>query len=47
VVGVIRNDELMRFDDPRAAHVQPGDRMVYLHSHRVQEGRVLGHATDR
>jgi hypothetical protein len=27
--------------------VQPGDRMVYLHSHRVQEGRVLGHATDR
>ena len=47
VVGVIRNDELMRFDDPRAAHVQPGDRMVYLHSHRGQEGRVLGHATDR
>jgi voltage-gated potassium channel len=47
VVGVIRNDELMRFDDPRAAHVQPGDRVVYLHSHRVQEGRVLGHATDR
>jgi voltage-gated potassium channel len=37
VVGVIRNDELMRFDDPRAARVQPGDRVVYLHSHRAQD----------
>jgi voltage-gated potassium channel len=34
VVGIIRAGELMRFDDPRAAAVQPGDRVVYLHSHR-------------
>jgi voltage-gated potassium channel len=34
VVGVIRDGELMRFDDPRAAHLQPSDRVVYLHSHR-------------
>jgi hypothetical protein len=33
-VGVIRDGELMRFDDPRAAHLQPSDRVVYLHSHR-------------
>jgi voltage-gated potassium channel len=35
VVGVIRDGELMRFDDPRAAHLQPSDRVVYLHSHRT------------
>ena len=39
VVGVIRNEELMRFDDPRAARVQAGDRVVYLHSHRGSERR--------
>jgi voltage-gated potassium channel len=33
IVGVIRDDELMRFDDPRVANVEPGDRIVYLHSH--------------
>lgn len=36
-VGVIRSDELMRFDDPRAAHVQAGDRVVYLHSNRAKD----------
>ena len=30
VVAVIRNGLLLRFDDPRAAVVQPGDRIVYL-----------------
>jgi hypothetical protein len=34
---VIRNGELMRFDDPRATRVQPGDRVVYLHSHRAKD----------
>jgi hypothetical protein len=37
VVGVIRDDELMRFDDPRAQQLQAGDRVVYLHSHRAQD----------
>lgn len=36
-VGVIRGDELMRFDDPRATHVEAGDRVVYLHSNRADE----------
>ena len=35
VVGVIRGDELIRFDDPRAAELQAGDQVVYLHSHRT------------
>ena len=34
VVAVGRGEELMRFDDPRAASVEPGDRVVYLRSHR-------------
>ena len=34
VVGVIRGDELIRFDDPRANELRPGDQVVYLHSHR-------------
>ncbi len=34
IVGVIRDSELMRFDDPRAAQVEPGDRVIQLISHR-------------
>lgn len=34
VVGVLRGEDLMRFDDPRAATVEPDDRVVYLRSHR-------------
>ena len=34
MVGVIRDDELIRFDDPRANELRPGDQVVYLHSHR-------------
>jgi voltage-gated potassium channel len=34
VVAVIRGEEIMRFDDPRAEDVAPGDRVVYLRSHR-------------
>lgn len=30
VVAVIRGEQLLRFDDPRAATVRPGDRIVYL-----------------
>jgi voltage-gated potassium channel len=30
VVAVERGGELIRFDDPRASHVQAGDRIVYL-----------------
>ena len=35
VVAVARDDDLMRFDDPRAKTVSPGDRVVYLSSHRT------------
>ena len=35
VVGVIRDEELIRFDDARAAELQAGDQVVYLHSHRT------------
>jgi voltage-gated potassium channel len=34
VVGVFRDGELMRFDDPRVATLTEGDRLVYLKSHR-------------
>jgi voltage-gated potassium channel len=34
VVAVVRGEDLMRFDDPRAKTVKPGDRVVYLRSHR-------------
>ena len=30
VIAIIRNGELLRFDDPAAAHLHPGDRLVYL-----------------
>lgn len=35
VVAVVRGEDLMRFDDPRAKTVKPGDRVVYLTSHRT------------
>jgi voltage-gated potassium channel len=35
VVGVIRDDQLIRFDDPQAAELKAGDQVVYLHSHRA------------
>ncbi len=34
VVAIARDGDLLRFDDPRAAAVQPGDRIVHLRSHR-------------
>ncbi len=34
VVAVERGEELMRFDDRRAATVQAGDRVIHLRSHR-------------
>jgi voltage-gated potassium channel len=34
VVGVIRDGQVMRFDDPRTAQLEDGDQVVYLHSHR-------------
>jgi len=34
LVGVVRNDELMRFDDPRTAELQVGDQLICLRSHR-------------
>ena len=33
-VAVIRGEELMRFDDPRAGEVQAGDRVVFVRSNR-------------
>ena len=35
VVGVFRDGELMRFDDPRLSTLAEGDRIVYLKSHRT------------
>ena len=35
VVGLIRDEELIRFDDPRAGDLLAGDQVVYLHSHRT------------
>jgi hypothetical protein len=32
---VIRDGELIRFDDPRASELSAGDQVVYLHSHRA------------
>jgi voltage-gated potassium channel len=32
VVGVVRGEDLLRFDDPRAATLRPGDRVVALSS---------------
>ena len=32
VVGVIREGELLQFNDPRASTLSPGDRIAYLHS---------------
>ncbi|MGH2901662.1 MAG: potassium channel family protein, partial [Solirubrobacteraceae bacterium] len=34
VVAVIRGDRLMRFDEPQAAELRSGDRVVYLRSNR-------------
>jgi voltage-gated potassium channel len=35
VIAVIRDGEVLRFDDERAAQLQPGDRVVYLTSVRA------------
>lgn len=32
IVAVVRDQELLRFDDPRAQALQSGDRLVYLHA---------------
>jgi len=34
VVGIVRAGMLLRFNDPRAATLKPGDRVIYLRSHR-------------
>jgi voltage-gated potassium channel len=33
-VGVVRDERLLRFDDPEAAQLRAGDRLVQLHSNR-------------
>jgi voltage-gated potassium channel len=35
LIGVVRDDELLRFDDPRTAELRPGDRVICLRSHAV------------
>jgi len=44
VVAVIRGDELLRFDDPRARVLEPGDRIVYLApaEHEHERARAAG-----
>jgi voltage-gated potassium channel len=34
VVAVVRGEELLRFDDPRARQLNPGDQLVALRAHR-------------
>jgi hypothetical protein len=34
VVAVVRGGEVLRFDDPRAAELQPGDAMVEIVSRK-------------
>ena len=34
VVAVLRNEELLRFDDARASQLREGDCLVYLHAHK-------------
>jgi voltage-gated potassium channel len=34
LVGVVRGDEILRFDDPATAELQAGDRLICLRSHR-------------
>jgi voltage-gated potassium channel Kch len=34
IVGVVRDKALLRFNDPRAGTLQPGDRVIYLLSQR-------------
>jgi voltage-gated potassium channel len=34
IVGIIRGKDLIRFNDPRAATLEPGDRVIYVRSHR-------------
>jgi hypothetical protein len=33
-VGIVRTNELLRFNDPRAGTLEPGDRVIYLLSQR-------------
>jgi hypothetical protein len=33
IVGVVRERELIHFDDPRAAELHEGDRVITLRSH--------------
>ena len=32
VIAVVRGDDVLRFDDPAAAELRAGDRVVCLHS---------------
>ena len=32
MIAVVRGEEVLRFDDPRVGELQPGDRLVCLHS---------------
>jgi voltage-gated potassium channel len=34
IIAIIRDGEILRFDDERAAELRPGDRVVELYSHR-------------
>jgi voltage-gated potassium channel len=34
LVGVVRGDEILRFDDPATAVLQAGDLLICLRSHR-------------
>jgi voltage-gated potassium channel len=35
MLAIVRDDEVIRFDDPRAAELQAGDRVIELFSHRT------------
>jgi voltage-gated potassium channel len=42
MLAVIRGGELLRFDDPRAADLRSGDRVIELFSHRAEAEQAAG-----
>lgn len=42
LVGVVRGGETIKFFDPRAQQLQPGDRLLYLHRSREDDAQAQG-----
>jgi voltage-gated potassium channel len=37
LLAIVRDDELIRFDDPRITELRPGDRLIELRNHPVEQ----------